>query len=96
MIYGMTVAPTISVPMGAVLKNIEVRGSTMGSRAEFKDMIAFVDEKKIRPIVSRVVEGSLADIGKWDELFDDMRRGKQFGKLVYAVKEDGGRKGSTL
>ena len=92
----MTVAPKITVPMAAVLKNVEVRGSTMGSRAEFRDMIAFVAEKQIRPIVSRVVEGSLADVARWDELFEDMRAGKQFGKLVYAVREDGEERESRL
>ncbi len=39
--------------MSAVLRNIEVRGTTMGSRKEFADMVQFVREKKIRPVVSR-------------------------------------------
>ncbi len=43
--------------MNAVLLNLDLRGSTMGSRKEFKDMITFVGEKKIKPIVSRVVKG---------------------------------------
>lgn len=67
--------------MNAVLKNIELRGSTMGSRKEFGDMVAFVNEKKIKPIVSRTAKGidNLKDI---DNLFEDMRHGSQFGKLV--------------
>lgn len=70
--------------MNAVLKNIELRGSTMGSRKEFTEMVAFVREKKIRPIVSRSVQGldNLKDI---DGLFEDMKNGKQFGKLVIEV-----------
>lgn len=79
--------------MGAVLKNIELKGSTMGSRKEFAEMVAFVREKKVKPIVSRSVKG-LDNIKEIDGLFDDMKEGKQFGKLVVVVKEEGG--GSKL
>ncbi|MCJ1351922.1 MAG: hypothetical protein MMC33_001906 [Icmadophila ericetorum] len=86
--YGMTVAPKISVPMMAVLANIEIKGSTMGSRKEFGDMVAFVREKKVRPIVSQVlrVEGGWDDekelLEKLELLYAEMRAGRQFGKLV--------------
>lgn len=66
--------------MGAVLKNIDFRGSTMGSRKEFKDMIDLVKDKRVKPVVSRVVKG--LDIAQIDGLFDDMKKGSQFGKLV--------------
>ena len=67
--------------MNAVLLNLELKGSTMGSRKEFHDMVAFVGEKKIKPIVSRVVKG-LDNLKEIDTLFDDMKNGSQFGKLV--------------
>ncbi|KAI5299956.1 putative monocarboxylate transporter mch1 [Ascosphaera pollenicola] len=88
-VYGMTVSPNQSFPMSAVLRNIEVRGSTMGSLKEFRDMIAFVNSTKgaFKPVVSRVIEG-FTDLKQLDELFEDMKAGKQFGKLV--VKIDGG------
>jgi D-arabinose 1-dehydrogenase-like Zn-dependent alcohol dehydrogenase len=77
----MTVGPKMDWTMNANLMNLDLRGSTMGSRKEFKDMMAFVDEKKIKPVVSRVVQGldNLKDI---DSLFDEMKSGSQFGKLV--------------
>ncbi|EKD20092.1 zinc-binding dehydrogenase [Drepanopeziza brunnea f. sp. 'multigermtubi' MB_m1] len=87
--YGMTTAPKMEWTMNAVLKNIDLKGSTMGSRKEFRDMVAFVNEKKIRPVVSRSVKGidNLQDI---DGLFEDMRIGSQFGKLVIElVPEEG-------
>lgn len=87
--YGMTVAPKMDWSMNAVLKNLELKGSTMGSRKEFKDMVAFVAEKKIKPVVSRSVIGleNLTDI---DGLFDDIKNGTQFGKLVIElVSEEG-------
>lgn len=43
--------------MVQVLKNIDLVGSTMGSRAEFKEMVAFVDKHKIKPVVSNVFQG---------------------------------------
>ena len=84
----MTVSPNMDWSMNAVLKNLELRGSTMGSRQEFKDMVAFVNEKKIKPIVSRSVKGidNMKDI---DGLFEDIRNGSQFGKLVIELVSDG-------
>ncbi|MCJ1245758.1 hypothetical protein MMC30_002962 [Trapelia coarctata] len=91
--YGMTLAPTLPVPMSFVLSNLDLRTSTMGSRAEFRAMAAFVAETEIRPVVSRVVElnGGLDDEGaleKLEGLWGDMKAGAQFGKLV--VQMDGG------
>ncbi|KAK7958193.1 NAD(P)-binding protein [Apiospora saccharicola] len=74
--YGMTLSPTMSWSMGAVMKNIELRGSTMGSRAEFAAMVAFVRQHRVRPVVSRVVRGGLEDLDGIDGLYDDMRQGE--------------------
>ncbi|KAH6629709.1 hypothetical protein C7974DRAFT_395049 [Boeremia exigua] len=90
-IYGMTISPKMDFLMSAVLRNIEVRGSTMGSRKEFADMVAFVREKKLKPVVSRTVHG--LDIEQIDTLFDDMKNASQFGKLVVTL---GDKKASKL
>jgi D-arabinose 1-dehydrogenase-like Zn-dependent alcohol dehydrogenase len=87
--YGMTLGPKMPFLMQAVMKNIEVKGSTMGSRKEFKDMIDFVRRKEIRPVVSRTVQG-IDNIEGIDSLFEDMKNGSQFGKLVIEVAKDGG------
>ncbi|KAI1031058.1 hypothetical protein LB504_000015 [Fusarium proliferatum] len=81
--YGMTVSPKMNWTMPAVLLNAELKGTTMGSRQEFQDMVAFVDSKEIRPVISRVVQGlsSLAD------MFDDMKAGRQMGKLVITIDD---------
>lgn len=78
----MTVSPKMPFLMQAVLKNIDVRGSTMGSRKEFKEMIDFVRAERIHPVVSRVQQSELDDTLALDSLFEDMKQGKQFGKLV--------------
>jgi len=82
----MTVAPKMEWSMPAVLNNIELKGSTMGSRQEFQDMVAFVNKEKITPVVSRVVKG-IENVEDIDSLFDDMKKGTQFGKLVVEIAD---------
>ena len=60
----------------------------MGSRREFSEMIDFVRTKRIVPIVSRIVKG-IEDLEAVDSLFEDLRTGRQFGKLVVYIKNDG-------
>ena len=90
--YGMTLNPKMDWTMNAVLNNLELRGSTMGSRQEFKAMIEFVNAKKITPVVSRVVNG-LDNLEGINSLFEDMKNGTQFGKLVIEIAQD--RNGSS-
>ncbi|KAJ5233151.1 hypothetical protein N7468_006107 [Penicillium chermesinum] len=82
--YGMTLAPILDWPMQAIFKNIELRGSTLGSRTEFHDMVNFIKEKKITPIISRTVQG-LDCVDAIDGLMDDMKTGVHFGKLVVEI-----------
>jgi len=84
----MTVGPKMPFLMQAVLKNIEVKGSTMGSRKEFKDMVDFIKSKKAKPAVSRVVQGF--DLDAINGLFEDMKKATQFGKLVIDISKEGG------
>ena len=84
----MTVSPKMDFLMSAVLRNIEVRGTTMGSRKEFKEMVEFVKAKNIKPVVSRTVNG--LDIEAIDGLFQDMKEFKQFGKLVVTLGKNAG------
>lgn len=81
--YGMTVGPKMDWTMNAVLANLELKGSTMGSKKEFNDMVAFVKEHKIRPIISTT--GSLDDMQSVEELFTIMKEGRNFGKLVVEI-----------
>lgn len=89
--YGMTVGPQMNWGMQAVLKHIELKGTTMGSRVEFRDMVRFVRDKKITPVVSRTVKG-LTNLEGIDGLFKDMDEGKQFGKLVIEMDDTPGTK----
>lgn len=84
----MTTGPKMPFLMSAVLKNVDVRGSTMGSRKEFADMVEFVRTKHLKPVISRVVHG-MDNIDAIDGLFEDMKKGAQFGKLVIEIAKEG-------
>lgn len=51
-------------------------------------MVKFVNEKQIRPVVSRTVKG-LDNLDEIESLFEDIRAGKQFGKLVIEITSQG-------
>ena len=61
----------------------------MGSRKEFADMVKFVEEKNMKPVVSRVVSG-IDNLDGINSLFEDMKSGSQFGKLVVEISIEGG------
>ncbi|VUC33528.1 unnamed protein product, partial [Clonostachys rosea] len=86
-IYGMTIAPKMEWLMSAVLANIDLRGSTLGSKREFRNMVAFVNKHKIVPVVSRIIKG-LDNLEAIDGLFAEMEGGKQFGKLVIEISDE--------
>ncbi|OBT92320.1 hypothetical protein VE01_09430 [Pseudogymnoascus verrucosus] len=81
--YGMTVGPKVVFPMPAVMKNIEMRGSTMGSLAELADAVRYISSKRIVPVVDSV--HSLPNI---EDAFDVMKVGRNFGKIVVRVQQE--------
>ena len=84
--YGMTLGPRVPFPMSAVLKNVEIRGTMMGSRKEFADLVELVRKTSLKPVVSRSIKG-LEDLDAIDSLFEDMKASSQFGKLVVEIGE---------
>ena len=58
-------------------KQISILGSTMGSDSDFKEMIEFVDQHKIKPVIDRIF--MLED---FEEAFKRMENQKQFGKIL--------------
>lgn len=65
--------------MGAILKNIEFKGCTMGSLAEFKAAIALIALHKIQPVIHTVLTG----LETADEGFELLKSGGQFGKVSH-------------
>jgi len=78
----MTIGPKMPFLMQTVLKNIDVRGLNNGLAQGIQDMVDFIKSEKIHPVVSRVLQADLDDLAGIDGLFEDMKHGKQFGKLV--------------
>ena len=83
--YGITSMAQPTLPMQVVIKNIELRSNTIGSRREYGEMVRFVREHKIRPVVDRTVTG-INNLEAIDGLFQDLREGRQFGKLVVEIE----------
>jgi D-arabinose 1-dehydrogenase-like Zn-dependent alcohol dehydrogenase len=67
--------------MSEVLKNLELRGSTMGSLKEFKEMVEFVDKHNIEPVVYKTLRG----FEQVEDGFQIMKAGQQFGKVVVVI-----------
>jgi zinc-binding alcohol dehydrogenase/oxidoreductase len=77
--YGSTAGPTgsaIALPM-VFLNNLEILGTAMGSPSDFANMLALVNEKKIKPVVDEVFA-----FKDFPLALDKMRVGGQLGKLV--------------
>lgn len=76
--YGATRGLPASLNMRPIFWNhLQLLGSTMGSDADFQNMVAFCGKHRIRPILDKVF--SLDDAVA---AFDRMRDGEQFGKIL--------------
>ncbi|EGG03345.1 uncharacterized protein MELLADRAFT_117356 [Melampsora larici-populina 98AG31] len=84
--YGSTTGSPISITMSEVLKNLEIKTSTMGSLQEFHEMIDFIEAHQIKPIIFKTLLG----FESVEEAFEILKDGKQFGKVVVEIS-----KGST-
>jgi NADPH:quinone reductase-like Zn-dependent oxidoreductase len=56
---------------------LQLIGSTMGSDADFLQMLQLVEKFKIKPVVDQCYPFSQAEAA-----FDRMKEGKQFGKIT--------------
>ncbi len=80
-VFGATTGAVNNLVMPRLFfKQLDVRGSTMGSPADFSQMLAFVTEHQIRPVIDRVV--GLENVGEAETA---MEAGELFGKVVFAI-----------
>lgn len=68
------------VPAKVFFKQLNIIGTTMGTESEFQEMISFVEEKEIIPIIDTVFPLDQAE--KALRLMDS---GQQFGKIVLKI-----------
>jgi zinc-binding alcohol dehydrogenase/oxidoreductase len=79
--FGATAGPVPQLVMPKIfLKQLDVLGTTMGSPIEFRDMLSFYSENKIRPIIDSVY--SFEEI---TEAQSRMEKGQNFGKVVVTI-----------
>ena len=62
--------------------HLKIFGSTLGSREEFRQLLAFMQLSKVRPIVDQIF--SLKDVAAAQRRLEE---GKQFGKIVLQIAE---------
>ena len=60
---------------------ITLQGSTMGNDKEFAEMVTFINQHKLKPIID-----SVRPLDEVLSAFDEMKAGKQFGKLVLSLE----------
>lgn len=58
-------------------KQLQILGTTMGSDSDFKEMLEFINQHQIKPIVDEVLPMSEANLA-----FKKMNQSNQFGKIV--------------
>jgi NADPH:quinone reductase-like Zn-dependent oxidoreductase len=75
---GATSGPNATININLLFwKQLELLGSTMGSRSELRDVLKLVWHGKLNPIVDRVLPLSQAQ-----EAHEILEKGEQFGKIV--------------
>ncbi|KAK9490748.1 hypothetical protein V1508DRAFT_406135 [Lipomyces doorenjongii] len=82
--YGMTTGPKVDVGMAAVLKNIDFRGSTMGSRREFDEVLNLIAAAKLQPVVAQVING----LNNMESAFMSLMATERAGKIVVTINEE--------
>jgi zinc-binding alcohol dehydrogenase/oxidoreductase len=79
--YGATRGPAKNLEMRRIFwKQLNVLGSTMGSPADFEQMLQFVNQHKIVPIIDKVFP-----FAQGEEALKRMDDGHQFGKIVVKI-----------
>lgn len=80
-IYGGTAGKIAAIsPQQIFWKQIQILGTTMGSDHDFDEMVTFVQQHKIKPVID-----SSFLLQDWQPAFRRMERGQQFGKIVLMI-----------
>ena len=79
--YGATTGVPSKLDLHRMFWNqITLQGSTMGNDEEFVQMVDFINKHQLRPIID-----SARPFDEAISAFDEMKAGKQFGKLVLTL-----------
>ncbi|CAN5763762.1 zinc-binding dehydrogenase [soil metagenome] len=84
-VYGATRGNLKNLPTRKIFwKQLSILGSTMGSEADFAEMIAYVEQHQLKPIIDHVFPLEEAEAA-----FRRMDEGEQFGKIIIKVEDEG-------
>ena len=61
----------------SVRKQISLIGSTRGSHQDFRDVLALLWQRKLRPVIDRIMP-----LSEGEDAYAAVERGEQFGKIV--------------
>ncbi len=79
--YGATLGNVKDFPIARLFwKQPVIYGSTMGSPKGFSEMLNFINDSKIIPVIDKVYP-----LGNIAQSFERMNDGKQFGKIVVEI-----------
>lgn len=82
-VYGGTAGNYMALsPQKIFWKQLSIFGTTMGSATDFHNMLRFVNEQKLVPVVDEVFAFEEAE-----QAFERMEKGGQFGKLIVEVSK---------
>jgi zinc-binding alcohol dehydrogenase/oxidoreductase len=81
-IFGATRGNLKDLPTRKIFwKQLSILGSTMGSEADFADMIAFVEQHRLKPVIDQVFP-----LEEVEAAFRRMDEGQQSGKIVIRME----------
>ncbi|KAF5563658.1 alcohol dehydrogenase [Fusarium napiforme] len=84
-VVGAVAQDTEAVPMmGALMFTCTIRGFLMGSQNQYKDLVRYIDEKKLKPVYDNTVF-ELADA---KEAYRKLKEQKHFAKVVIRIDHD--------
>lgn len=82
-VFGATTEDTVEMDLRAFFYGqYTMLGTTMGSREELREMLAFITEHEIHPVID-----SLFPLERTAEAFDRLAASRQFGKIVLQLKK---------
>ncbi|KAF4501339.1 alcohol dehydrogenase [Fusarium agapanthi] len=84
-VVGAVAQNTEAVPMmGALMFTCTIRGFLMGSQNQYKDLVRYIDEKKLKPVYDDMVF-ELVDA---KEAYRKLKEQKHFAKVVIRIDHD--------
>lgn len=79
--YGATTGNTHNFDVRKLFwKQLKFMGTTMGSENDFREMLNFIEQKKIKPLTDKIFE-----FGDYISAFERMNRSEQIGKIVIKI-----------